>query len=116
MGSTTKFFVAAFFLTAAVWSGKAVLAAPAVSQDVNASSEQQETAALNLQSLKNAQIVNPPDADANTTSTTTQPPSAVPNVGSARGGGQRAGNLGGAVIGKARSRGTRGGKRKRHHG
>lgn len=79
-------------------------------------SEQDETAALNLQSLRNSEIVNAPGVNPGPPEGVTQPgtytPAAPSKSGSARGGGgQRAATLGGSggKGGKSRSGGSRSG-------
>ena len=103
-------------LVAIILSGALLLAAPALSAapaGAGNSSEEAETAALNLQSLQNSQIVNPPGPGGEEAVQQNVSPYVPPAVGSARGGGgkQRANNLGGGGgrIGKAPSRGSRGG-------
>jgi hypothetical protein len=99
---------------ALLFAGPALSAAPA---GAGTPSEQEKTAALNLQSLQNSEIVNAPGLDptapdANPTTDSINP--GVPNaVGTARGGGARANGLsaGGGKIGKSRSRGPRGGSK-----
>jgi len=95
----------AVFLSGAVFLTTAQAATPSGP----ATTEQEETAKLNLQGLQNSEIVSPPGVN-EPDGTTTEVPNVPPAVGSARGagGGRHANDVGGGgKMGK--SRGSKGG-------
>jgi hypothetical protein len=111
--ATQRVFLGAIVCAVPILAGPVLWAAPGASG--TSTSEQGETAALNLQSLRNSEILNAPGANAGVTGVT-QPgtvPSDVPlSVGSSRGeSGRRAATVGGGGAGKAGKSGSRGSKR-----